>query len=171
MGSGEWIILRERHCGDGVPQTRRPTSRYRIVCILVETSSLPLKGDHESSPLLTEDVISASKADFAEIMDDTVTTANRTEAQAIALGLPPQEPVIHAIAELPWSDLIPVKISADGLSGNIADGAASGALAQWEATLASDGHYVLYEIPEAMAQAAQFLRNLADDPKGRVPPR
>lgn len=124
----------------------------------------PRPGFSPKSILMTEGV-------SADGSGDSQTPPHGTEAQAIALGLPPQEPVIHAIAELPWSDLLPVKISAEGLSGNIANGEASGALAQWEATQASDGHYVLYEVPGAMTQAAQFLRNLADDPKGRVPPR
>jgi hypothetical protein len=35
----------------------------------------------------------------------------------------------------------------------------------------SDGHFVIYDIPEAMLQATGFIRNLMDEPNGRVPPR
>ena len=87
----------------------------------------------------------------------------------MALGLPPQNPVIHPIEELAWADLAAVTVPAGGLSGNLAGGAASGVLAQWPAADASDGHFVIYDIPAAMAQAAGFVRNLMDDPKGKVP--
>ena len=39
--------------------------------------------------------------------------------------------------------------------GNVGGGEASGILAQWEASRASDGHFVIYAIPEAMEQAAE----------------
>lgn len=93
------------------------------------------------------------------------------EIQAVAAGLPPQEPLIHPIAELAYGELEPVTIPTAGLSGNLADGLASGALVQWRASDASDGHFVIYDIPEAMQQATGFLRNLVDEPSGRVPAR
>jgi hypothetical protein len=34
---------------------------------------------------------------------------------------------------------------------------------------ASDGHFVVFDVPAAREMAAQFCRNLADDPHGRVP--
>jgi hypothetical protein len=105
----------------------------------------------------------------ADFTGDNYTPPHAIEVQAVAMGLPPQEPIIHPIAELEWTDLSTVTIPPAGLSGNLAGGAASGVLAQWEAARASDGHYVIYDIPEAMAQAAGFVRNLMDDPKGRVP--
>jgi hypothetical protein len=100
---------------------------------------------------------------------DSYTPPHGIEVQAVALGLPPQTPVIHPIAELEWSELEPVTIPSGGLSGNLAGGAASGVLAQWRASDASDGHFVIYDIPAAMAQAAGFVENLMKDPKGLVP--
>ena len=100
---------------------------------------------------------------------DSYSPPHGIEVQAVALGLPPQTPVIHEIAELEWGDVVPVTIPPEGLSGNLANGAASGVLAQWLASDASDGHYVLYDIPAAMNQAAGFVENLMSDPKGRVP--
>lgn len=100
---------------------------------------------------------------------DSYAPPHGIEVQAVAMGLPPQTPVIHEIAELAWADLEPVTIPPEGLSGNLADGAASGVLAQWRADDASDGHYVIYDIPAAMNQAAGFVENLMQDQKGLVP--
>jgi predicted esterase len=136
-----------------------PTDPIHYVSLIVLE---PRPGFVAKSVLMTEGV----NADFS---GDNYTPPHAIEVQAVALGLPPQEPVIHPIAELAWSGLSPVVIPPGGLSGNLAGGAASGVLAQWEASRASDGHFVIYDIPEAMAQAAGFVRNLMDDPKGRVP--
>ncbi|MCC6214873.1 MAG: hypothetical protein IT376_08400 [Polyangiaceae bacterium] len=100
---------------------------------------------------------------------DNYTPPHAIEVQAVALGLPPQTPLIHPIVELAWSDLAPVTVPAGGLAGNLAGGLASGVLAQWPASEASDGHFVIYDIPRAMDQCSGFLRELADDPRGRVP--
>ncbi len=42
-------------------------------------------------------------------------------------------------------------------------------LGQWAVPADTDGHFVVFHVPQAQQQAAQFLRNLADDPRGRVP--
>lgn len=125
-------------------------------------ASAPRAGFAPKSVLMTEGV----NADFT---GDNYTPPHAIEVQAVAMGLPPQQPIIHPIEELSWANLEPVTIPAEGLSGNLAAGAASGVLAQWEASRASDGHFVIYDIPEAMDQAAGFVRNLMEDPKGRVP--
>jgi hypothetical protein len=93
------------------------------------------------------------------------------EVQAVAAGLPPEAPLVHPIAELAWGSLEPLNVPTDGVSGNIGDGLASGALAQWPAADASDGHFVIYDIPEAMEQATAFVRHMMDEPNGRVPAR
>lgn len=89
------------------------------------------------------------------------------EALALAMGLPFQTPLVHdpqdAVGELQT-----VSIPDGGLQGNLADGEASGVLAQWVPD-ARDGHFVVFNIEAATDQAAKFLKNLADDPKGRVP--
>jgi hypothetical protein len=102
---------------------------------------------------------------------DSYAPPHGIEVQAVATGLPPAEPLVHPIAELAWGNLEPLHVPADGISGNIADGRASGALAQWPAADASDGHFVIYDIPEAMAQATAFMRHMMDEPIGRVPAR
>ena len=64
---------------------------------------------------------------------------------------------------------MPVEIPPDGLSGNLANGAASGVLAQWAVPEGDDGHFVVFDVPEATAQASLFLLNLTAEPAGRVP--
>jgi hypothetical protein len=92
------------------------------------------------------------------------------EAFAVAIGLPPAQPVVHEVELARWASLDPVSIPAGGLSGNLAGGTASGALLQYDADLASDGHFVAYEVPAARGQIGGFLYNLANEPSGGVPP-
>jgi predicted esterase len=106
----------------------------------------------------------------ADFTGDSYAPPHGIEVQAVATGLPPQSPIIHPIAELAYSTLTEVTVPAGGLSGNLAGGKASGVLAQWAAAQASDGHYVVFDIPAARQQAAVFCRNLADNPIGKVPP-
>jgi len=122
----------------------------------------PRSGFSPKSVLMTEGVESDGTG-------DNYTPPHSIEVESVALGLPPANPVIHPVAENKWGDLSPVDIPAGGLSGNLAGGAASGVLSQWHASQASDGHFVVFDIPAAMQQASGFVRNLVDDPKGRVP--
>ncbi len=123
----------------------------------------PRSGFAPKSILMTEGV-------SADGSGDNFATPRGIEAQAVALGLPPQQPVIHPVYEAEFdTSLAPVQIPAAGLAGNLADGKASGVLAQWEASKASDGHFVIYAIPQAMTQCAGFVRNFMDEPAGRVP--
>lgn len=136
-----------------------PTDPIHYVPMIVRR---PRAGFAPKSTLMTEGV-------NADGSGDNYTPPHGMEVQAVALGLPPQAPLIHPIAELEWADLTPVSIPAGGLSGNLAGGKASGVLVQWKASDASDGHFVIYDIPAAMAQAAGFVANLMDDPQGKVP--
>ena len=100
---------------------------------------------------------------------DSYTPPHAIEVQAVATGLPLQMPVIHPITEMAYGTFTDVTIPPAGLSGNLAGGKASGVLAQWLASKATDGHFVVFDIPAAQKQAASFCKNLADDPIGRVP--
>jgi hypothetical protein len=91
------------------------------------------------------------------------------EAHALACGLPLQLPAQRPPVELAWGGPVPLVIPEGGLSGDLAGGASSGVLAQWPVPPDSDGHFVVFDVPQATAQAAAFLRNLADLPAGRVP--
>jgi hypothetical protein len=100
---------------------------------------------------------------------DSYAPPHGIEAHALAIGLPLQLPDQRAIAEGQWGGPVPVMVPAAGISGNLAEGKASGVLGQWAVPADSDGHFVVFDVPRARLQAAQFLRNLADDPHGRVP--
>jgi len=101
---------------------------------------------------------------------DSYTPPRCIRVQAVATGLPLQEPVIFPFFEHEWAGLEALAIPDGGLSGNLAGGRASGVLAQWPAAQASDGHFVVFDVDAARKQAADFLRHLADDPKGAIPP-
>jgi hypothetical protein len=101
---------------------------------------------------------------------DSYAPPHGIELGAVATGLPRMTPGVRPIVEAGYGGIADVTIPASGLQGNIGGGMASGVLAQWVPPATSDGHFVVFDVPQARAQAAQFCRNLADDPKGRVPP-
>jgi hypothetical protein len=101
---------------------------------------------------------------------DTYAPPHGIEVGSVAIGLPCQAPPIHPVAEEPWGGLTQVTVPDAGLSGNLADGGASGILAQFEPAPNDDGHFVFFDVPQCRLQAAQFAANLAANPKGSVPP-
>jgi hypothetical protein len=101
---------------------------------------------------------------------DAYSPPKSIEAHALALGLPLAVPSVYAVPEYGYGGPGTVAIPADGLRGNLADGAATGLLTQWVPLADSDGHFVLYDLPAARAQAIGFLRSLADGGPGTVFP-
>ncbi len=99
---------------------------------------------------------------------DSYAPPHGIEVASVALGLPRQGPGVWPLREAQYAGLGDVLIPVDGLSGNLAGGKATGALAQFVPKRGSDGHFVAYDVPEARSQIAKFLRNLANDPKGRI---
>jgi hypothetical protein len=89
-------------------------------------------------------------------------------AQAIAMGLPLQLPALFHYEQLDYG-AESVEIPAAGLSGNLADGQASGVLAQWTPPPEEDGHFVIFDVDAARAQVAEFLFRLSEDRVGSVP--
>lgn len=122
----------------------------------------PRSGFAPKSILQTEGVA-------ADGSGDTFAPPHGIEIASVALGLPREAPGVHAIAEASWSGLGDVDVTGDGLQGNLAGGRASGVLGQFVPPHGVDGHFVAFDVPQARAQVAGFCRNLADDPKGRVP--
>ena len=100
---------------------------------------------------------------------DSYAPPHGIEVHALAMGLPLQAPGQRALEEARWGGPAAVTIPPEGLSGNLADGAASGVLAQWPVPSGTDGHFVIFNVKAAQDQAAEFLRHLADEPAGRVP--
>lgn len=100
---------------------------------------------------------------------DSYSPPHGIEAHAISAGLPLQLPGQHPIAESAYGGPQPVTVPPEGLQGNLGGGTASGILAQWPISPGDDGHFVIFDDPDAFNQAGDFLKNLAADPKGRVP--
>lgn len=114
------------------------------------------------SVLMTEGVT-------ADGSGDTYAPPRGIESLAVAMGLPPEAPLIFDVTYAEWAGLDTVTVPSGGLAGNLAGGTASGVLAQFEPAMDRDGHFVVYDVDAARQKAAQFLRNLADEPSGRVP--
>lgn len=100
---------------------------------------------------------------------DSYSPPHGIEAHSIAVGLPLQLPGQRPIVETSWGGPQPITVPAEGVSGNLANGQASGVLAQWPISPGDDGHFVVFDQPAAGDQAAEFLKNLAADTKGKVP--
>lgn len=101
---------------------------------------------------------------------DSYAPPHGIEAHALAMGLPLQLPNQHPIVEAAWGGPPAVTVPTTGLQGNLGGGRASGVLSQWAVPPGTDGHFVVFRVPQAREQAARFLQNLAADPEGRVPP-
>lgn len=101
---------------------------------------------------------------------DSYAPPHGIEYASVAMGLPRELPSVRAIPQDLWGGIQDVTIPADGLSGNLAGGRASGVIGQFPPAAGSDGHFVLFDVPQARLQASVFCKNLANDPKGRVPP-
>ncbi|HVY47525.1 MAG TPA: hypothetical protein VHB21_16665 [Minicystis sp.] len=123
----------------------------------------PRPGFHAKSVYMTEGI-------NPDGTGDTYAPPHGIEAHSIAMGLPLQLPGEHPILEEQWGGPRPVAVPATGLSGNLGRGEASGVLAQWAVPPGDDGHFVVFDVPEAQSQAARFVKDLGDDPKGDVPP-
>lgn len=91
-----------------------------------------------------------------------------TEAEAIAMGLPLLMPAQRPPLELLWGGPAPIELGA-GISGNLANGQATGALVQW-APFDGEGHFVIFDIDPARDQAARFIRSVSDAFPGSITP-
>lgn len=100
---------------------------------------------------------------------DSYAPPHGIEIASVAMGLPREAPGQHPVTEASWSGLGDVTVPAGGLSGNLAGGQASGVLGQFVPAPKDDGHFVVFDVPACRLQAAQFCKNLLDDPKGKVP--
>jgi hypothetical protein len=100
---------------------------------------------------------------------DTYAPPQGIEVGSVATGLPRQAPGVHTIVEAAWGGLGDVTVPSGGLSGNLAGGMASGVLAQFVPPPGVDGHFVVFDVPQAAAQAAGFCQALTTNPHGKVP--
>jgi len=100
---------------------------------------------------------------------DHYATPHGIEYASVAMGLPRMLPGVRKVEAAQYGEIADALVLPEGLSGNLAGGRASGVLAQFVPPAGTDGHFVVFNVPEARSQAARFCRNLADDPEGRVP--
>lgn len=101
---------------------------------------------------------------------DSYAPPHGIEALAVAMSLPRAAPGVRPIVEAGWAGLTDLSIPPAGVSGNLAGGKATGVLAQFAPPANSDGHFVVFRVPQARAQAASFCRDLAADPLGKISP-
>jgi hypothetical protein len=101
---------------------------------------------------------------------DTYAPPQGIEVGSVAIGLPRQAPGVHTVVEEAWGGIGDLSIGSSGLAGNLADGGASGVLAQFVPAPNDDGHFVFFDVPACRLQAAQFAANLAASPQGKIPP-
>jgi hypothetical protein len=117
-------------------------------------------------------ITTAPRAGFApksifqtEGIGDTYAPPHGIEALAVSMSLPRVAPGLEPIIEAKWAALEDVTLP---LRGNIASGKATGAIAQFTPKAGSDGHFVVFNVPEARSMAAKFSQELAADRTGRL---
>jgi hypothetical protein len=102
---------------------------------------------------------------------DSYAPPHGIEIASVALGIPRELPGIRPITEATWGiDPNEITIPQTGLVGNLANGQATAVLGQFPPAAGSDGHFVVFDVPACREQAAQFVKNLAADPIGNIPP-
>jgi predicted esterase len=97
---------------------------------------------------------------------DSYAPPHGIDALAVSMSLPRVAPGVRPIREAQWAGIGDVTIPEGGLRGNLAAGRATGALAQFRPKDGRDGHFVVFDVPGARAQASMFCRNLAADSIG-----
>lgn len=91
------------------------------------------------------------------------------EMHAVAMGLPLiNNSVQRSIPEMLWQGgpglielpNVPFDMPFTGVSNNLANGQATGGLAQWAPASYSDGHFVVFDVSGARSQADLFIQTL-----------
>jgi hypothetical protein len=101
---------------------------------------------------------------------DTYAPPHGIELGAVAAGYPRMLPAQHTIVEAAYSGLGDVSVPDGGLTGNLANGSATCVLAQFQPAPNDDGHFVLFDVPEAHTQCGEFMASLSANPEGLLTP-
>jgi hypothetical protein len=91
---------------------------------------------------------------------DRYTPPPAIAALATSMGLPLVEPVSHPETASPLTDWPRIRAP---FARNLAMGAATGGWSQYDAPAGRDGHFVVFDVPDARARAARFLATFAQD--------
>lgn len=86
---------------------------------------------------------------------------------AVAMRTQPVEPIFEPIRGFDRTGLEPAR---PPVSGNVAGGAATGVTLEYREAPGSDGHFVVFRVPEANRSYARFLATLARDGRAVVNP-
>jgi hypothetical protein len=81
-------------------------------------------------------------------------------ALAVAMGVQPVSPILEPIAGM---DLAGATTGTAPIVGNVAGGAATGVICEYQAPAGDDGHFVVSHVPEARAASARFLATAMRD--------
>jgi predicted esterase len=81
-------------------------------------------------------------------------------ALAVAMGVQPVTPVLEPVAGM---DLLGLAPATAPVTGNVAGGAATGVVCEYQAAAGDDGHFVLFDVPAARAAYARFLATAMGD--------
>jgi predicted esterase len=98
---------------------------------------------------------------------DHYTPVPNIKALALAIGVQPIGPQIEPIDTLSFTTQ---QWGQAPVSGNVAAGQATGVLLEYTAPAGDDGHFVVFDVPEAIAQSNRFLATHAATGTARLDP-
>lgn len=98
---------------------------------------------------------------------DHYTPIPNIETLALGMGVQPAGPELQAIDALQYTM---TQWGTPPISGNVAGGQATGVLLEYTAPAGDDGHFVVFDVPDAIAQANRFLAHAAADGLARLDP-
>jgi predicted esterase len=98
---------------------------------------------------------------------DHYTPIPTIETLALAMGVQPAGPQLQTIDDLP---LTTTAWGTAPITGNVAGGQATGVLLEYTAPAGDDGHFVVFDVPDAVAQSNRFLASHAATGTARLDP-
>lgn len=92
---------------------------------------------------------------------DHYTPIPNIKSLALAMGVQPAGPELDSISALPLTAL---QWAAGPVANNVGAGSATGVLLEYKAPSGRDGHFVVFDVPDAIAQSNRFLATCRLDP-------
>jgi hypothetical protein len=92
---------------------------------------------------------------------DHYTPIPNIKSLALAMGVQPAGPELDPISALPLTSL---QWAAGAVANNVGAGSATGVLLEYKAPSGRDGHFVVFDVPDAIAQSNRFLATCRLDP-------
>jgi hypothetical protein len=98
---------------------------------------------------------------------DHYTPIPNIETLALAMGVQPAGQQLQAIDALP---LTTMQWGSAPISANVAGGSATGVLLEYTAPAGHDGHFVVFDVGDAIMQSNRFLATAAASGTARLDP-